>query len=159
MLTSPPRGSMTDFGNSATLRYVSAMLGEGFMKTVRLWVLGLLLGVAVQAQAGNTADGMDTWFGSVDNTTGMLVSTYPTNGERGGIDVTDNADRRGSIPYGTNNQFNNSPDYTGNVGLPPTLSTTVENRIVLKWPLNASPASIGLLCKGGRSVLCFSFLW
>jgi hypothetical protein len=122
--------------------------------------LGLLLGVAMQAQAGNTADGMDTWFGSVDNTTGMLISTYPKNGERGGMDVTDNADRHGSIPYGTNNQFNNfySPDYTENVGPRPTLSTTVENRIVLKWPLNASPASIGLLCKG-RSVLCFSFLW
>jgi hypothetical protein len=125
------------------------------MKTVRLWVLGLLLGVAMQAQAGNTADGMDTWFGTVNNTDDMLISTYPKNGARGEIDVTDNADRRGdsdlhfgskSIPHGTNNQFNNfySPDYTGNVGL---LPTTVENRIVLKWPLNASPASIGLLCK------------
>jgi hypothetical protein len=136
------------------------------MNTVRLWVLGLLLGVAMQAQAGNTwytpdpSDGMNTWFGSVDNATGM-------HDERGGIDVTDNSDRRGdsnslhfeSIPHGTNNQFNNfySPDYTGNVELRPTLSTTVQNRIVLKWPLNASPASIGL-CKG-RSVLCFSFLW
>jgi len=130
------------------------------MNTVRLWVLGLLLGVAMQAQAGNTwytphpADGMDTWLGRVDNTTGMLISTSPKNGESGGIDVTD--------AHGTNNQFNNSysPDSTGNVGLRPTLSvnsTTVENRIVLKWPLNASRASMGL-CKG-RSVLCFSFLW
>jgi hypothetical protein len=151
------------------------MLGEGFMNTVRLWVLGLLLGVAMQAQAGNTwytpdtVDGMNTWFGSVDKTTGTLVSTYPKNGERGAIDVTDNPDRRGDstylhfgsqyIPHGTNNQFNNfySPDYTGNVGPRATLSTTVENRIVLKWPLNASRASVGL-CKG-RSVLCFSFLW
>ena len=129
------------------------------MNTVRLWGLGLLLGVAMQARAGNTADGMDTWFGSVDNTTGMLISTSPTNGERGEIDVTDNADRRESISYGMNNHFTNSPDYTGNVGLRPPLSTTVENRVVLKWPLNASPASIGLLCKGGRSVLCFSILW
>ena len=151
------------------------------MNTVRLWVLGLLLGVAMQAQAGNTwytpdpADGMDTWFGSVDNTTGMPISTYPKNGEWGGIDATDvySAERRGdsnylhfgfkSIPHGTNNQFNNfySPDYTGNVGPRPALSvnsTTVENRIVLKWPLNASRASIGL-CKGSRSVLCFSFHW
>jgi len=127
------------------------------MNTVRLWVLGLLLGVAMQVQAGNTgytpdpADGMDTWFGSVDNTNGRLISAYSKNGHRGGIDVTDV----------TNNQSSNfsSPDYMGNIGLRPTNSTTVENRIVLKWPLNASRANIGLLCKGGRSVLCFSFLW
>jgi hypothetical protein len=128
------------------------------MNTVRLWVLGLLLGVAMQAQAGNTADGMDTWFGSVDNTTGMLISTYPKNGERGGIDVTDNGDRPGDSNYlHFGKSISYSPNYTGNVGLRPTLSTTVENRIVLKWPLNASRASVGL-CKG-RSVLCFSFLW
>jgi hypothetical protein len=111
------------------------------MNTVRLWVLGLPLGVAMQAQAGNTgytpdpADGMDTRFGSVANTTGGLIAAYPKNGN-----VTDvyNADRR------------ETPDVN---------STTVENRIVLKWPLNASRANIGLLCKASRSVLCFSFLW
>jgi hypothetical protein len=120
------------------------------MNTVQWWVLGLLLGVAMQAQAGNTADGMDTWFGS-DNTTGRLISAYPTNDEWGRIGVTDVANNRSSNFY--------SPDHMGNIGLRPTNSTTVENRIVLKWPLNASRANIGLLCKGGRSVLCFSFLW
>jgi hypothetical protein len=116
------------------------------MNTVRWWIVDLLLGVAVQAQAGNT--------GYTPN-----PAAYPTN------DVTDvyAADRR--TPHGTNNQFSNfsSPDYnTGNVRLRPSPdvnSTTVENRIILKWSLHASPASIGLLCKGSHSVLCFSFLW